>query len=142
MIGENIDLAKVICDARVDNPYKNIDDLMGVFSNNKPNGYKIEIPMQVFSLLTTLVGVDVVGKTKAGVPYRIAAVIQRFHPKLDSTHWQCRILYWREWPGCDFPPPAEDVKDDDGQNDQNDQDQTDGEEEDDGSGPVRGPLHP
>ena len=58
---------------------------------------------QIFTLQTVLVRVDVEGRTAAGTPYRISAVVERYHPANESHRWQARFLYWREWPGQGSP---------------------------------------
>lgn len=51
---------------------------------------------QVFTLETTLVGVEAVGRPPAGGEYRIEAVFERFHPPGESRRWRARLLYRRE----------------------------------------------
>ncbi|MGQ9779268.1 MAG: general secretion pathway protein GspK [Bacillota bacterium] len=51
---------------------------------------------QVFTLETTLIGVEAVGRPVAGREYRIKAVLERFHPSAGDRGWRARVVYWQE----------------------------------------------
>ena len=51
---------------------------------------------QVFTLETTLVGLEAVGRPEAGGEYRITAVVERFHPSAGDRRFWARVVYWQE----------------------------------------------
>jgi hypothetical protein len=105
-LGFQVDKSDTIVVYRENNPFKDLEVLRGILAKDEPNGVNAKWVDQVFTLQTTLVGVDVAGQTKDGALYRIEAVVERFHPPRESTRWRCRFLRWREYPGQGLPAPA------------------------------------
>ena len=97
-LGVRIEKAKTILEARKSSPFKDLGAFTSLLSQGEQR-FRKDWVGQIFTLQTVLVGVDAVGRTKAGIPYRIAAVVERYHPANEGRRWQARFLYWREWPG-------------------------------------------
>ena len=93
----NPDSARAICEARENTPFKDLAALAGLLAKNAPQGINRDWLAQVFTVQTTLAGVDIAGSTSSGGIHRITAVIERFHH--NGARWRCRILYWREQSG-------------------------------------------
>ncbi|MGE5549061.1 MAG: general secretion pathway protein GspK [Bacteroidota bacterium] len=105
LLGLNPDKARAILELKQQNgPFKDLDGIHNLLdTDDEKLGVSMERLQQVFTLQTTMIGIDVVGYTKDRDLHRIAAVVERYHPRMESTRWRCRILYWREWPGQEFP---------------------------------------
>lgn len=109
VLGVQVDKAKAIVTARDAAPFQELGALQGFLVKTDQKLVSKDWTDQVFTLQTTLAGVEIVGKTKSGALHRLVAVVERFHPPRETELWQCRFLYWREWPGEDFPVlPEED----------------------------------
>lgn len=88
---------QALLEAREAAPFQDLQALRSLLDGNE-SAWKREYLGQVFTLETTLVQVEAVGRTKSGAACRLVAVIERYHPPLESQHWQARFLSWREYP--------------------------------------------
>ena len=104
LLGIPTDIEKLIREYRQDSYFRDMSELVALFDRDElerpPSADQVS---QVFTLQTTLVGIDVVGYTKRRDLHRISALVERFHPEDARSRWYGRILYWREWPGQEFP---------------------------------------
>ena len=104
MLGLKPDKARAILGIRGSGPIKDLEQIRNMLdTDDEQIGVNTERLEQVFTLRTTMLYIDMVGYTKTRDLHRIAAVVERYHPEGESGRWRCRILYWREWPGQEFP---------------------------------------
>lgn len=101
MLGLKQESVKAVLEARKNAPFTEMAAFLAILAANEPKGVNNDQVKQVFSLQTTLVGVETVGRTESGAAYRIEAVYERYHPKGKEDEWRCRVVAWRESPGED-----------------------------------------
>lgn len=105
-LGVKVEKARAIIEARESGPFKDLDEFASLLSQGEQK-FRRNWVGQIFTMQTVLVQVDVEARTKAGTTYRIAAVVERYHPANERRRWQARFLYWREWPGQGSPAAAD-----------------------------------
>lgn len=99
MLGLKREYAKIVLETRKKAPFVEMPAFLAILAANEPNGINNDMVKQVFTLQTTLVGVEAVGRTAAGICYRIHAVYERYRPPGKEDEWRGRVIAWRESPG-------------------------------------------
>ncbi len=106
-LGLKREKADLLAQAAQETPFSNLDAIVAFLDQGEAKPVNKDLAGQIFTVQTTLAGIDLIGRTREGAVYRIEAVVERYHPPLDSKHWRCRVLYWREGPErLEAPPPG------------------------------------